>query len=141
MPQIQRHALVRHSSKRMYDLVNSVSNYPKWFTWCTDSEILEQSETLMRARLELRVAGIRSSFITRNTLSPTHKIIMALEEGGFKHLRGEWIFHALSEDACKVSLSLDFETGSMLAPAFALGFQGLADKMVDDFCRQADREE
>ena len=50
-------------------------------------------------------------------------------------------FHALSEDACKVSLNLDFEAGSLLAPAFAMGFQGLADKMVDDFCRQADRDD
>ncbi|HWS39824.1 MAG TPA: type II toxin-antitoxin system RatA family toxin [Arenimonas sp.] len=141
MPQIDRHALVRHSVKRMYDLVNSVERYPHWFAWCTGAQILEQSDTLMVAKLELRVAGIRSSFTTRNTLSPTHKIQMQLEEGGFKHLHGDWIFHALSEDACKVSLSLDFETSSLLAPAFAMGFRGLADKMVDDFCRQADRED
>jgi ribosome-associated toxin RatA of RatAB toxin-antitoxin module len=141
VPQIERHALVRHSVKRMYDLVNSVEKYPSWFAWCTAADILEHSETLMLARLELRVAGIRSSFTTRNTLSPTHKISMQLEEGGFKHLRGEWIFHALSEDACKVSLSLDFEASSVLSPAFAMGFRGLADKMVDDFCRQADRDD
>ena len=95
----------------------------------------------MRARLELRVAGIRSSFTTRNTLSPTHRIQLQLQEGAFKHLHGEWIFHALAEDACKVSLHLDFETSSLLAPAFALGFQGLADRMVDDFCRQADHDD
>lgn len=141
MPQIDRHALVRHSVKRMYDLVNSVERYPDWFAWCTAAQIIEQSETLMIAKLELRVAGIRSSFTTRNTLSPTHKIQMQLEEGGFKYLRGDWTFHALSEDACKVSLSLDFETNSLLAPAFAMGFKGLADKMVDDFCRQADHDD
>lgn len=125
----------------MYELVNAVERYPSWFAWCASAEILEQTEEWMRAKLELRIAGIRSVFTTRNTLSPTHKIVMALEEGGFKHLRGEWTFHALSEDACKVSLSLDFEASSLLSPAFALGFQGLADKMVDDFCKQADRED
>mgnify|MGYP003520651129 FL=1 len=103
--------------------------------------MLERSDELMLARLELRIAGIRSAFTTRNTLEMPHRISMQLEEGGFKHLRGEWIFHALSEDACKVSLSLDFEAGSLLAPAFAMGFQGLADKMVDDFCKQADRDD
>lgn len=95
----------------------------------------------MRARLELRIAGIRSAFTTRNALEAPHRITMQLEEGGFKHLRGEWIFHALSEDACKVSLSLDFEASTLLAPAFVMGFQGLADKMVDDFCKQADRDD
>lgn len=141
MPQINRHALVRHSAKRMYDLVNSVERYPDWFAWCTASEILQQSESEMRASLELRVAGIRSRFTTHNLLSPTHRIQLNLEEGAFKYLRGEWIFHALAEDACKVTLQLDFETSSLLAPAFAMGFQGLADKMVDDFCRQADRDD
>ena len=141
MPQINRHALVRHSAKRMFDLVNAVESYPAWFVWCTSSEVLEQSDELMRARLELRIAGIPSAFTTRNALSAPHRIVMQLEEGGFKHLRGEWIFHALCEDACKVSLSLDFEASSLLAPAFAMGFQGLADKMVDDFCKQADRDD
>jgi ribosome-associated toxin RatA of RatAB toxin-antitoxin module len=141
MPQIHRHALVRHSAKRMYELVNAVSRYPDWFAWCSGAEVLEQGEDFMRARLELRIAGIRSAFSTRNTLEPTHRIRMQLEEGAFSHLRGEWVFHALAEDACKVSLTLDFEAGSLLSPAFVLGFQGLADKMVDDFCRQADRDD
>jgi len=125
----------------MFDLVNAVERYPAWFTWCSSSEVLEQSEELMRARLELRIAGVRSAFTTRNILEKPHRIIMQLEEGGFKHLRGEWIFHSLSEDACKVSLNLDFEASSLLAPAFVVGFQGLADKMVDDFCKQADRDD
>lgn len=141
MPQIHRHALVRHSAKRMYDLVNAVEKYPNWFTWCSASEVLEQGEDFMRARLELRIAGIRSAFSTRNTLEYPHRIRMQLEEGAFSHLRGEWVFHALAEDACKVSLTLDFEANSLLSPAFVLGFQGLADKMVDDFCRQADRDD
>jgi ribosome-associated toxin RatA of RatAB toxin-antitoxin module len=133
MPQIHRHALVRHSARRMFDLVNAVERYPAWFAWCSSSEVLERSDELMLARLELRIAGIRSAFTTRNTLEMPHRISMQLEEGGFKHLRGEWIFHSLSEDACKA--------GSLLAPAFAMGFQGLADKMVDDFCKQADRDD
>ena len=41
--------------------------------------------------------------------------------------------------SCKVTLTLDFEPQSrLLAPALALGFQGLADRMVDDFVRIAD---
>ena len=141
MSRIQRHALVRHSAKRMYDLVNSVQRYPEWFAWCSASEVLEHTEFLMRARLELRVAGIRSAFTTRNTLQPPHRIELQLEQGAFRTLRGEWVFHALAEDACKVSLNLEFEPDSVLAPAFALGFQGLADRLVDDFCRQADRDD
>ena len=64
---------------------------------------------------------------------------MALRDGPFERLDGRWEFHALDESACKVTLTLDFEPRSrLLGPAMALGFQGLADRMVDDFVRVAD---
>ena len=71
-----------------------------------------------------------------------HRIDMDLVDGPFRKLHGRWDFHALDESACKVTLTLEFEPSSrLLAPAMALGFQGLADRMVDDFVRAADRGE
>ncbi|HEX5694539.1 MAG TPA: type II toxin-antitoxin system RatA family toxin [Arenimonas sp.] len=140
MTSIHRHALVRHSARRMYDLVNDVGAYARRFTWCDGSEVLEVSDQHMLARLDLRVAGMRTSFTTRNVLEPPTRIDLELEEGPFKHFSGHWHFHSLAEDACKVSLTLDFDVaGKVLGSALALGFQGLADRMVDDFCREADR--
>lgn len=138
MTSIHRHALVRHSAARMYGLVNAVAAYPRRFSWCESSEVVEQSDAHMLARLDLRVGGLRTSFTTRNTLSPPNRIELRLVEGPFRQLSGLWVFHTLSEDACKVSLSLDFEmAGKLVGSALALGFQGLADRLVDDFCREA----
>lgn len=140
MTSIHRHALVRHSARRMYDLVNDVAGYPARFPWCEASQVLEVSETHMLARLDLRMAGLRTSFTTRNELEAPTRIRLQLAEGPFRKLSGQWLFHSLAEDACKVSLDLDFEVaGKVLGSALALGFQGLADRMVDDFCREADR--
>ncbi|MFY2764998.1 type II toxin-antitoxin system RatA family toxin [Arenimonas sp. MALMAid1274] len=140
MTSIHRHALVRHSALRMYTLVNDVAAYPARFSWCEDAEVLESSDTHMLARLDLTVAGLRTSFTTRNTLSAPTRIELKLVEGPFRKFTGLWQFHSLAEDACKVSLSLDFDVaGVVLGTALAVGFQGLADKMVDDFCREADR--
>lgn len=142
MTSIQRHALVRHSAARMYGLVNDVAAYPRRFNWCESSAVLEQSEEHMLARLDLRIAGLRASFTTRNELSPPTRIGLVLVDGPFRRLAGEWRFHTLSEDACKVSLSLDFEVaGKLVGTALAVGFQSLADRLVDEFCRQADRGE
>jgi ribosome-associated toxin RatA of RatAB toxin-antitoxin module len=64
---------------------------------------------------------------------------MRLRDGPFRKLSGHWQFHVLDESACKVTLTLEFEPLSrLLAPALTLGFQGLADRMVDDFVRVAD---
>ena len=140
MASIHRHALVRHSAMRMYGLVNDVAAYPRRFGWCEGSEVIEQSETVMFARLDLRLGALRTSFSTRNALLPPNRIELQLVDGPFRKFSGLWVFHSLAEDACKVSLTLDFEmAGKLVGSALALGFQGLADRMVDDFCREADK--
>lgn len=140
MPVITRSALVEHAAARMFALVNDIAAYPRRFEWCRSAHVMEQDEARVLARLELGIGGFHTWFTTENRLSAPHHVDMALRDGPFAHLRGRWEFHALDESACKVSLRLDFEPQSrLLAPAVSLGMQGLADRMVDDFVREADR--
>ncbi len=140
MPIIRRSALVEHSAGRMFDLVNDVAAYPRRFDWCKAAEIIENAEQRLVARLDLGLGALRTWFITENTLERPHRIDMKLVDGPFRKLHGQWDFHALDESACKVGLTLEFEpTSRLLLPALSLGFQGLADRMVDDFVRVADR--
>lgn len=142
MPIIKRSALVEHSAARMFALVNDVAAYPRRFDWCESADVLEASDDRLVARLDLGFGGLRTWFTTENTLVPPHHIDMHLKDGPFKRLTGRWQFHALDESACKVMLTLEFEPqNKLLGPALALGFQGLADRMVDDFVRIADRGE
>jgi ribosome-associated toxin RatA of RatAB toxin-antitoxin module len=139
MPKIQRSALVEHSAARMFALVNDIEAYPRRFDWCEAAQVLEADDAHVIARLDLGLGALRTWFTTENTLSPPHHIDMQLRDGPFRRLSGRWQFHALDESACKVTLTLEFEPLSrLLAPALALGFQGLADRMVDDFVRVAD---
>ena len=140
MPVILRSALVEHPASRMFALVNDVAAYPRRFDWCRQAQLLEEGEGRLVARLDLGVGGFYTWFTTENQLSPPHHIDMALRDGPFRRLQGRWEFHALDESACKVSLRLDFEPQNrLLAPALQLGMQGLADRMVDDFVREADK--
>ena len=139
MSVINRSALVEHSAARMFALVNDVSAYPRRFDWCHAAEVLEQGGDRVVARLDLGLGGFHTWFTTDNTLAPPHRIDMALRDGPFKRRKGRWQFHALNESACKVTLTLDFEPQSrLLGPAVAIGMQALADRMVDDFVREAD---
>lgn len=140
MPKIQRSALVEHAASRMFALVNDIAAYPRRFDWCEAAEIVSADEDTVVARLDLGIGGFHTWFTTENRLSPPHHIDMDLRDGPFRKLTGRWQFHALDESACKVSLTLDFEPQSvLLAPALSLGMQALADRMVDDFVRVADR--
>lgn len=123
----------------MFALVNDVAAYPRRFDWCRSAEVLEADGERVVARLDLGLGSLRTWFITENTLAPPHHIDMHLRDGPFHRLVGRWQFHALDESACKVTLTLDFEAkGALFGPAFALGMQGLADRMVNDFVRAAD---
>ncbi|MFT4249165.1 MAG: type II toxin-antitoxin system RatA family toxin [Pseudomonas sp.] len=142
MPTVRRSALVEHSAARMFDLVNDISAYPRRFAWCDSAQLIEQGATRVVARLDLGLGSLRTWFTTENTLDRPHHIDMTLRDGPFKRLEGRWEFRALDEKVCKVGLVLDFEPASrLLGPALALGFQGLADRMVNDFVRVADREQ
>lgn len=139
MSRIDRHALVMHSASRMYELVNNVAAYPTRFSWCEQAQVLEHSDLRMLARLTVKVGALRASFTTCNTLQFPTRIDLQLVDGPFRQFEGAWSFHALDEQACKVRLQLNFEpAGALLGSAFALGFQKLADRLVDDFCRAAD---
>ncbi|MAC48061.1 MAG: ubiquinone-binding protein [Oceanospirillum sp.] len=139
MTTVTRTALVMHSAKQMYDLVNDCESYPKFLPWCSNARLIEFSDTHMVGELEVAKAGIKHSFTTRNTLHEPHKIELALVNGPFKRLEGEWRFDALSEEACKVSLTLEFEfAGKMLGLALGSVFNQAANTMVDAFCQRAD---
>lgn len=139
MIQIRRHALVRHTPERMFDLVNDVEAYPRQFPWCSAARVLERDgDAALIARLDLRFAGMTQGFTTRNTLERPRRLHMHLVEGPLRALEGEWTFTPLGEDGCKIALALDFDySGRLAGAALRLGFQGLANRMVDDFCLAA----
>ena len=137
---IRRSALVLQTPERMFDLVNEVEAYPRRFGWCAAAHVLERDEAAMTARLDVRVAGITLGFTTRNHLERPQRIVMNLVDGPFSALVGEWTFAALGDAGCKIAFALDFDyAGRLAAPALRLGFRNLADRMVDDFVREARR--
>ncbi len=140
MIEIRRSALVKYSPAQMFDLVHDVEAYPKRFAWCAGAEVLEHQDDVLVARLDLKFAGLRQSFTTRNTIDPPRRLHMSLVDGPFKNLDGIWDFIALGDAGCKIAFALDFEyAGRLGGSALKLGFQGVAGRMVDDFCREADR--
>lgn len=138
MSHIHRSALVPFSAQQMFELIDDVESYPRRFDWCEAASVLERSDAELVARLDVKLGALKASFTTRNTLTPFERIDMALVDGPFRALSGGWAFLALGERGCKISLTLDFEmAGRWIGSALAIGFQRLADNMVDDFVREA----
>jgi len=123
----------------MYQLVQDVPAYPLFLSWCTATEVHEQTVEMQKASLTVSVAGVVQRFTTINTLYAGSCVDMKLLEGPFKDLKGSWHFAQLGEDGSKVSLKLEFEMRKgPVAKVFGKGFGKIADRLVDDFCRRAD---
>jgi ribosome-associated toxin RatA of RatAB toxin-antitoxin module len=137
--EIQRTALVLHPAMDMFRLVRDVPSYPEFLSWCTRSEVHEQTAEQQLATLEVKVSGVRQEFTTRNRFVPGEQLTMSLVEGPFRRLSGEWQFAQLGEDGCKITLLLEFDfSNRVLSSAFRRGFTHIADKLVSDFCQRAD---
>ena len=138
MSEVERSALVNFSAKKMYDLVNDVECYAEFLPGCVAANVLEQSDEMMLASLELKKGPIKQTFSTRNTLVDGQSIEMKLQDGPFKYLHGRWYFKELAKDACKVELELSFEFNNRLtAAAFGRIFIELTSRLVDSFVKRA----
>ncbi len=140
MPQkIDKSALVLHSAERMFYLVNDIARYPEFLPWCAGAEVHHADEEEVVASLEVAKGGVSHRLTTRNRFLVPEAIEMSLVDGPFHNLAGRWHFRKLEDNACKVSLTLDFEfSGTLSRMTFGSIFRKAADTMVDAFCRRAD---
>ena len=138
MPSISRSALVMHSTEQMYQLINDVLAYPQFLPDCSNSKIISQDESSVTASLLVSKAGLKKWFTTKNTLVSNQKVTLQLVDGPFTTLEGHWLLTPLSEDACKVSLELEYEfSNKMLDIAFGRLFNHMTNNMVQAFTQRA----
>ena len=138
MPKVTRSALVSFSADQMFSLVNDVARYPEFLPGCSGSRVIESSDSIMVASVDVSKAGISKTFTTSNRLADGAEILMELVDGPFKKLQGGWYFTPLDDQACKVELKLEFEFSSrMIEMAFGKIFNELTSNMVSAFTQRA----
>jgi len=128
----------------MFALVADVESYPQFVPGCTASAILSRDAGGLVASLSLAKGPFSSSFTTRNTLEPPRRLTMALVDGPFSSLDGEWTITPLVPPGggapvapgCRIDLKVRFEFAGttrdlLLGPAFELTLSGLVEAFVD----------
>jgi ribosome-associated toxin RatA of RatAB toxin-antitoxin module len=140
MATIERSALVPYSADQMFLLVNRVDQYPGFLRWCSDGSVRDETELGMQASITIKIGRVFKTFTTRNVIERPHRISLNLVDGPFRQLSGAWTFQPLGEEGSKVSLFLEFEFASrVLSTAFTSGFSLVAERLVSDFCDQAEQ--
>ena len=135
---VQKSALVKFSAQQMFDVVDDIESYPKFLPWCGGTRILRREGNIVEGEIQIAKAGFHKSFSTRNIVDPGGRITISLLDGPFKSLEGVWNFMPLREDACKLSLDMEFEIASAFASlAFGPVFNQICNTMVSSFTQRA----
>jgi ribosome-associated toxin RatA of RatAB toxin-antitoxin module len=138
MPHVNKSALVPFSASQMYDLVADINAYQDFLPWCGHSEVLSRENDVVVGTVTIAKGGVNKSFTTENHQQKNKQIEVKLVDGPFKKLEGFWRFEPLKEDACKVSLELEYEFSSkILGMVVGPVFNQVANTMVDSFVKQA----
>ncbi len=138
MTRIDRSALVMYSARQMYDLVNDIESYPLFMQGCQKARVISRTDSEVIGELTLGKAGLQHSFTTRNTVKPGEEMCMGLVEGPFRTFGASWRFQPLAENACKVSLQMEFDfAGGLMGFALEKLFNHSANSLVDSVVERA----
>ncbi|MDX1811748.1 MAG: type II toxin-antitoxin system RatA family toxin [Gammaproteobacteria bacterium] len=138
MTVINRSALVPYSADKMFQLVDDIPAYPKFLPWCKSTTVHNREAEKVEASIEIEKAGINKSFTTRNVSQGSELIEMQLVEGPFQSLQGYWRFETLNENACKVSLDIEFEfSNKVLSMTLGPVFSQICNTLVNAFVNRA----
>ena len=141
MTDLNRSALLMVPVELAFAVVNDILKYPEFLPGCDNVELLEiqtgdDPQSTIKARVDVGAKGMSYSFITRNAWVVNQSIEMFLEEGPFEVLEGIWTFKALSDQGCRIDLSLNFVVKGLLSGLFSPIANSVADRMVDAFTQR-----
>lgn len=138
MHSVERSVLVLHSASQMFDLVADVEKYPQFMPWCGGANVSAQDEHGMQASITISLAGIKQTFTTSNKHLYPSCIELELVDGPFSALTGKWEFIALSEDACKVLFTLNYQfSNRTLETLVGPVFNRITSSFIDSFTQRA----
>jgi len=139
MHSVERSVLVPYSAAQMFELVAAVDQYPEFMPWCGGSQIHSRSEQAMKASVTISLAGVKQTFTTQNQHDYPNLIKLDLVDGPFSALTGRWEFQALSDSACKVVFTMNYEFSSRtLERVVGPIFNRIANSFIDSFSQRAD---
>ena len=140
MHNIHKSAIVLHPAQKMFQLVDSVENYPQFLPWCGSTQIIKRNNDKTIASIEINYKGIRQTFTTENTKKQNQEMIIKLIDGPFKSLSGEWRFKNLDKDSCQIELKLEYEFSNViLEKLISPVFNMIANTFIDEFIKEANR--
>ncbi len=138
MPTVTKSVLVARSAETMFALVDGVERYPQFLPWCRSTTVLERTDEITRARLDIDYRGLKTHITTLNRKQPPTLMTLDFVEGPFERFGAKWTFTPLGDAGCRVEYAMEYRFSSaaierLVAPVFG----HIAETLVDRFVARA----
>jgi ribosome-associated toxin RatA of RatAB toxin-antitoxin module len=139
MPTVRKSVIVSRPASTMFALVEDVESYPRFLPWCAGTQVLERTDAVTVARLDIDYHGLTTYIQTRNAKEPPERMSLEFVAGPFERFRGQWRFVELGAQGCRVDFALDYAFSSVALEA-VLGpvFGHIVETLVDRFVQRAE---
>jgi ribosome-associated toxin RatA of RatAB toxin-antitoxin module len=138
MREMQRSALVPFSAERMFDLIEQVEHYPEFLPWCTRTDLIERTDAMVSATVEVGFRDLHFRVTTRNEKRRPEWMAIAMADGSFRHFHGEWSLKPLGELGCRIDFTLRYELALHAERLAGPLIDHAANRMVDAFVSRAE---
>ena len=138
MRQVEKSVLVPYTPAQMFALVADLASYPAFVPWVSQARVIELAADYIIGQLEMHRAGVRETFMSRNSMRAPSEIHMELVEGPFKTLSGLWTFEDIAGRGSQVKLRMRFEFANpMVALLLSRSFEKSCIELIDAFVSRA----
>ena len=138
MREMHRSALVPYSAEQMFDLIEQVERYPEFLPWCTRTQLVERTDDIVAATVEVGFRELHVRVTTRNEKRRPEWMAIHMQDGSFRHFVGEWKLLPLGTLGCRIDFSLRYELALHTEKLAGPLIDRAANQMVDAFVRRAE---
>lgn len=138
MREMHRSALVPYSPGQMFDLIEQVEHYPQFLPWCTRTQLIERTDAIVAATVEVGFRELHVRVTTRNEKRRPEWMTIHMQDGSFRHFFGEWKLTPLGTLGSRIDFSLRYELALASEKLAGPLIDRAANQMVDAFVRRAE---
>lgn len=138
MREMHRSALVPYTAEQMFDLIEQVEHYPQFLPWCTRTQLIERTDEVVSATVEVGFRELHVRVTTRNEKRRPDRMAIHMQDGSFRHFVGEWNLLPLGTLGCRIDFSLRYELALHTEKLAGPLIDRAANQMVDAFVRRAE---
>ena len=118
----------------VFNVLNDVEDYQSFIPFCSESKIIEQTQTVIKASLVLSFLNTSSEFISENRFKKNEFIKMEFVKGPFRSFHAKWLFDSISENKTDLTFKMSYSISNPITELmFSKNIDVVSQRIVEAF--------